>query len=183
MRIVAGRFKGARLPTSRDKGLRPTTERVREAVFSSLGAVVIRARVLEPFAGTGAFGFEALSRGAETVVFVENAPDRARSLIRAAESLGVERSIRVLNMDAVAAVARLAAQGDRFEIVFLDPPYESEWIAEVCARDDFVGLLQDEGIVVIESDARGPESPPLKGFRKTFSRRYGGTRVEMLERE
>jgi 16S rRNA (guanine966-N2)-methyltransferase len=183
MRIVAGRFKGARLPTSRDKRLRPTTERVREAVFSSLGATVMRARVLELFAGTGAFGFEALSRGAESVVFVENEPERARSLVRAAESLGVERSVRVLNMDALGAVARLAAQEDRFEIVFLDPPYESAWIAEMCARDDFVGLVQDEGLVVIESDARRPDAPFLKGFRKTFSRRYGGTRVEMLERE
>ncbi|MFZ5868156.1 MAG: 16S rRNA (guanine(966)-N(2))-methyltransferase RsmD [Thermodesulfobacteriota bacterium] len=183
MRIVAGRFKGARLPTSRDKGLRPTTERVREAVFSSLGARANRARVLELFAGTGAFGFEALSRGAESVVFVESEPERARSLVRAAESLGVERSVRVLHMDALGAVARLAAQGDRFDIVFLDPPYESAWIVEMCARDDFAGLVQDEGIVVIESDARRPETFFVKSFRKTFSRRYGGTRVEMLERE
>jgi 16S rRNA (guanine966-N2)-methyltransferase len=144
---------------------------------------VILARVLEPFAGTGAFGFEALSRGAQSVVFVENEPETARSLVRVAESLGVEGSVRVLNMDAGGAITRLAAQGHRFEIIFLDPPYGSAWVAEVCAREDFVNLIQDGGLVVIESDARLSETPLLKGFRRTFSRRYGGTRVEMLERE
>ncbi|MBM4328908.1 MAG: 16S rRNA (guanine(966)-N(2))-methyltransferase RsmD [Deltaproteobacteria bacterium] len=183
MRIVAGRFKGARLPTSRDKGLRPTTERVREALFSSLGARVIHARVLELFAGAGAFGFEALSRGAESVVFVESDRERAQSLVRMSELLRVERSVRVLNMDAVGAVAGLAAQEERFDIVFMDPPYDSAWIAEVCARGQFLDLIHDGGIVVIESDARRSETPFLKEFRKTFSRRYGGTRVEMFERE
>jgi 16S rRNA (guanine966-N2)-methyltransferase len=123
MRVIAGSAKGFGLAAPKHLGLRPTPERVKEAIFSSLAARVPGARVLDLFAGTGAFGIEALSRGAESAVFVEK-DGRAMALV--AENLRKTRlgeRARMFRDDARHAIEVLAREGAAFDLVFADPPY------------------------------------------------------------
>ncbi len=123
MRVIAGSAKGFGLSAPKHLGLRPTPERVREAIFSSLAERIPGARVLDLFAGTGAFGIEALSRGAESAAFVEK-DGRAMSLV--ADNLRkthlVERA-RMFRDDVRHAIEVLAREGATFDLVFADPPY------------------------------------------------------------
>src|SRR3990170_4138560 len=121
MRIIAGSLKGRRLAAVKGK-IRPTSDKVREAIFSILGPAVVEARVLDLFAGTGALGLEALSRGAETAVFVEEHPASLAVLRRNVESLGLSDRVEVLPLPVNAGLKKLAARRAAFDLTFLDPP-------------------------------------------------------------
>ncbi len=183
MRIISGRLRGRDLGRVPD-GVRPTTDRVRESLFSSLGSVD-GCNVLDLFAGTGALGLEAYSRGAESVVFVERSKRVARALKKRIEAFGLEgeSSIRVVETDARRAVARLSA-GDAgpFDLAFIDPPYvegrESE--REPALEALFASsLLVPDATVVVEGPTRHP-LPPLPGVRVVDERRYGDTMLTWL---
>jgi 16S rRNA (guanine(966)-N(2))-methyltransferase RsmD len=162
--------------------VRPTVDRVREALFSALGDLVEGARVLDLFAGTGAFGFEALSRGAESVVFVEKNRRVSSIISQTARDFGIENAVQVLNLDALEALKRLDKQERGFTIVFLDPPYESEWISKVVSDPVFPNLLESEGLFIVEKGVHASETAPPPTFEKRFSRKYGGTVVEIFHR-
>ena len=180
MRIIAGRFKGIRLAGLRSKAIRPTTDRVRQAIFNILGPVVEGARILELFAGTGAFGFEALSRGAASAVFVDRDRKAATMVIETAKTLGVEDHINVLVLDAPRALKKLARSADRFKIIYLDPPYATEWIARVANDPALISLLATDGVLVVERGTHTPESPLPDVLHKKLARQYGETIVEMF---
>jgi len=180
MRIIAGRFKGLRLPSPRKKGVRPTTDRVREALFSTLGHEVEDSRVLDLFAGTGAFGFEALSRGSASVVFVDDDRQVTRTLIETCDALQVVGQVRILTMSADQAVQKLADSEDKFTIVFLDPPYGTEWVPKVVANQVFADLITCDGLLIIEREDKAPEIAIPARFTKEFHRKYGGTVVEIF---
>jgi 16S rRNA (guanine(966)-N(2))-methyltransferase RsmD len=180
MRIIAGRFKGIRLAGLRSKAIRPTTDRVRQAIFNILGPVVEGARILELFAGTGAFGFEALSRGAASAVFVDRDRKAATMVIETAKTLGVEDRINVLVLDAPRALKKLARSADRFKIIYLDPPYATEWIARVANDPALIYLLATDGVLVVERGTHTPESRLPDVLHKKLSRQYGDTIVEMF---
>ncbi len=181
MRIIAGRFKGRPIVSPRGSKVRPTTERVREAIFSHIGDAVRGARVLELFAGTGAFGFEALSRGARSVLFVERDPSTVRQPRRMSVALGVEAQVSFLELDACAAVRALARQKEKFGIVFLDPPYESDWTTRLVVSPGLPDLFDTGGLLVWERQARARDLPMPDVLEKRFSRRYGRTLVEIFE--
>lgn len=172
-RIVAGAAKGRRL-TVPSRGTRPTSERAREALFNSLRAhvEVDGAHVLDLFAGSGAVGLEALSRGAATVTFVES--DR-----RAADV--VQRNVAAVGLPGARLVRRPVAaylQTDpdrRFGLVFADPPYDlaDDRLAEVLELLACGGWLADDAVVVIERSARGTEPPWPEGIALVTQRRYG----------
>jgi 16S rRNA (guanine966-N2)-methyltransferase len=124
MRIVSGQFGGRRLVMPKDSRVRPTADRVREAWMSILGGELTGARVLDLFAGSGALGLEALSRGAETVTFVELNPPSLRALQQNIAALGVETAVTVHRGDALRFVERLT--GDEFDVVLADPPYTTD---------------------------------------------------------
>jgi 16S rRNA (guanine966-N2)-methyltransferase len=181
MRIIAGRFKGLRLTSPRSKSVRPTADRVREALFSTLGNAVEESRVLDLFAGTGAFGFEALSRGAQSAVFVDMDRQVVDALHRNTETLGLTEQVRILNVNATTALKKLAERSEKFEIIFLDPPYESAWINKVTLDPVLPNVLQSGGLLVIETDSnRGTLQLP-SSFERIFSRKYGGTLVEIFQ--
>jgi 16S rRNA (guanine966-N2)-methyltransferase len=180
MRIIAGRFKGYRLPPPRNKGLRPTTDRVREAIFSILGVSVEGARVLDLFAGSGAFGFESLSRGAEHAVFVDRDRLFCKALSETARALGAAEEIEVINLDALRAVRRLVARSETFGIVFLDPPYGSGLTERVLAIPECAALLDARSTVVVEGSEREPRTDLPGIFEKVLERRYGDTVVAVL---
>lgn len=182
MRIIAGRFKGLRIPSPRNKGVRPTTDRVREAMFSALGDEVVGARTLDMFAGTGAFGFEALSRGAAFAVLVEHDRQIAQLLSSTARALGAEDQVLVLTMAVSKAIPHLNGRGDTFGIVFLDPPYGTDSLGSIMINRAFPELFEPEGVLIIERSFRDAEPEAPEMFRKKSTKRYGDTVVEIFRK-
>jgi 16S rRNA (guanine966-N2)-methyltransferase len=156
--------------------VRPTADRVREAIFDILGNGTEGARVLDLFAGTGALGLEALSRGASSAVLVESDPRTFAVLRRNVLDLGADAA-EILPMDFRAAVRVLRGRDVRFDLVFLDPPY-GKGIAERAA-EDLAGarLLECGGTVVVEEAARTPAPVFPAAWEWAGDKRYGDTRV------
>jgi len=173
VRITGGRFAGRRLDVPRAE-VRPTADRVRESLFGRLGDLAGK-RVLDLFAGSGALGFEALSRGATSVVFVDRSPLVLATLRKNAERLGVEDAIELRRGDAHAVLRRLA--GNRpFDLAFLDPPYASGRLAATLGALAAAELLAQGALVVAESDRRHPPGP-VEGLAAIDERRYGDTLI------
>jgi 16S rRNA (guanine966-N2)-methyltransferase len=159
----------------RGAATRPTADRVRESLFARLGALE-GAAVLDLYAGTGALGIEALSRGAAGAVFVERARPAAAALEANLAELGLEALARVLRCDARAAIARLEREGGRFDLVLADPPYGASEVAEMLAGVAAASLLAPEGTLVLETSWRHPPEDP-RGLVRVDERRYGETLV------
>ena len=178
MRIIAGKWRGRILRAPRGLAVRPTSDRVREAVFNLLGEAVAGAAVLDMFAGSGALGLEALSRGAGRAVFVEPDPVAFAVLRKNLESLGAdETGAETLRMDYRQAIRRLKARSIRFRLAFLDPPYGKGLAAESAAGIGLAGLVEDGGVVVVEEAYRAQEAVFPSGWELSADRRYGDTRV------
>jgi 16S rRNA (guanine966-N2)-methyltransferase len=179
MRIVAGRFGGRRLTAPPGDATRPTSDRVREALFSKLGPLD-GAVVLDLFAGSGALALEALSRGAERAVLVDSAPAAIRSIRANVEALGVAaEEAEVRRQDVRAFLRGARAHGRQYDLVLLDPPYR---LAAELGRE-LSPLLRDVlapgGRIVSESDRRAPLD--LDDLHLTDERRYGDTLIRIHE--
>lgn len=184
MRIVGGALSGRRFSGPRGSATRPTSERVREAIAS---AILSRGgfegcAVLDVFAGTGAYAFEALSRGAERAVLVERDGRAAKAIEASARELGVGSRVAVVVGDANAASVHARIKGP-FERVFIDPPY-----AEIAAVEGLIraldarGLLAEDALIVVEHASKSPPTfPPT--FDIVSSPRYGDTAVMLLRRK
>ena len=183
MRIIAGQFRGRPLtPVGKgDAGahLRPTADRVRESLFSALNSlgVIEGARVLDLFAGTGALGLEALSRGAESVTFVENGRVGGGLVAKNISLLGVGAQTRLLRMDATRLAESTAGQHD---LVFLDPPYGLGMGEAALTAAAAGGWIAPGALVVWEESA--PQAAP-EGYDLHDTRKYGDTHVTLLWRE
>lgn len=179
MRIVAGQYRGRRLAPPPRKGVRPTPDPVREALFNILGARVMDRSFLDLAAGTGAVGLEALSRGARPVWLVEQDPAALRVIRRNLELLGLESApggdVVVVQADVGAWLARAARQEvpPGVGVVFLDPPYSAQLLERWASRLVNTGLLDAESLVVVEH--RSGEAPSLPGLFVRWTRRYGDT--------
>jgi len=186
MRVIAGELRGRRLQAPPGRDTRPTSDRVREAVFALLGDVR-GARVLDLFAGTGALGIEALSRGAHSAVFVEHDADAARVLAANLAALGIaDDAVQVRRCDALDALRDASARQETYDLVFIDPPYArarptsqapatpaaERWGPRLSAN--LPALLSPGARVVVESDRRAPLELALALER---SRRYGDTAI------
>jgi len=176
VRIVAGARRGRRLRVPPGQTIRPTSAMVREAIFDSLGPV-IGLSALDLFAGTGAMGLEALSRGAARCTFVESDREVAEVLRHNIKHLEYDSESRIMVRDYLAALQDLRRTGERFDMLFIDPPYEMLQDAEAKMQDFVESILEDGGVVVIES-ARA--SHPTLGAEPVFDRVYGDTRVTMV---
>ena len=174
MRIIAGSKKGSRLFTPKG-GTRPTGDRVREAAFNLIGPVD-GATVLDLFAGSGALGLEALSRGAARAVFVESDPDACRTIERNLEKLRFTGAT-VLCRDALRALAAEAAAGRRYDLVLADPPYEMFPSLQTALTAYLPAVLAENGVLVVETAARVEPELPLA---KRTSRRYGSARLTLF---
>ena len=176
MRVIAGSRKGQKLIAPRGLDTRPTSDRVRENVFNLVGPLE-DARVLDLFAGSGALGIEALSRGAASAVFVERDPDAVRTIERNLDRLRLTGA-RVVRGDVLRTVAEEVTAGAKYDLVLVDPPYGM--LTEIQPRlvRHLPPLLAADGLLVIETDARvEPELPlPVR-----TSRKYGQTRVTLFE--
>jgi len=173
MRVIAGELGGRRLQTPRGEATRPTAGRVREALFAMLGDIE-GALVLDLFAGSGALGIEALSRGAARATFVERAP-RALAALRAnVEALGLGERCEIVARDALAALRGAAI----YDLVFLDPPYAMAVELSTALSQKLPGALAPGARVVSESDRRAPLELALPLLRE---RVYGDTMIRIHE--
>jgi len=174
VRVTGGRLGGRRLLAA-PTGTRPSSDRVRVALFARLGELD-GARVLDLYAGTGTLGIEAISRGAREVVFNEQAP-RSLAVLRAnLAALGVAMSARILAGDAVRAVQGLGREGVRFDLVLLDPPYAAGEVGRALEALVAARVLAPEAVVVVESGRRHPV-PAVAGLVSLDERRYGDTLI------
>ncbi|MGD2120324.1 MAG: 16S rRNA (guanine(966)-N(2))-methyltransferase RsmD [Gemmatimonadota bacterium] len=174
MRIIAGRWRGHRLKTVKGRTVRPTTDRVREAWMSAMGPRLPGARVLDLYAGSGALGLEALSRGASAVVFVERSR-KALGVLRAnVGTLGAERQCRIVGGDAMGYFRKLEAED--FDLILADPPYG------LGVAETLLVLFSEKGFArELWVEHRSSEAiPPLPGLRQ---RRYGDTTISTLTRD
>ncbi|MER3456058.1 MAG: 16S rRNA (guanine(966)-N(2))-methyltransferase RsmD [candidate division GAL15 bacterium] len=180
MRVAAGEAKGKRLRVPRGVHARPTQDRVREAIFNALGSRVVDAEVLDLFAGVGTLGIEALSRGARRAVFVELEARTAAALRANLQAAGLQDRAEVWRADALRALRQLQQRGDCFDLVFLDPPYRSSWLARALRALAESPVLHHEGLVVAE----GARGEPLDGhgLEVVWHRTYGDTSVGFLRR-
>ena len=180
MRIITGTAKGCNLKTPKGMSTRPTSDRVKESLFSILGGEVEGTRVLDIFAGTGALGLEALSRGARAAVFIDKATDK---LIREnSQHCRLSDRAEILKGDVFAQLNRLSVQGRRFDLVFCDPPYhEGLWQKAISWLDDNE-LLAPRALVVLERGGENEPLPELKRLKLLKNQRYGNTtQIDFLE--
>jgi 16S rRNA (guanine966-N2)-methyltransferase len=175
MRIIAGTHRGHTIYAPRGRDTRPTSDRVRENVFNILGSVE-GANVLDLFAGSGALGLEALSRGAARAVFAENDREAVRAIERNLDKLRLAGT--VLRQDAVTVLAAEAGAGRKYDLVLVDPPYEMYTEIEPQLARYLPRLLAEHGVVVVETDARTEPALPLA---LRASRSYGAARITVYE--
>ena len=186
MRIVAGRHRGRRLLAPPGEKVRPTSDRAREALFNILlhgqlaaeGIPFTGAAVLDAFAGTGALGLEALSRGAAEAAFIEQDPEALATLRRNIAALGEDGRARIVSGDAT----RPPRAPSAYALVFLDPPYRSGLAAAALTALDATGWLTPDALAVVELAAREHLATPA-GFSFLDERVYGAARLLFLRRE
>ena len=174
MRITGGQLAGRRIAVPRGD-VRPSSDRVRESVFAILGDLS-EAAVLDLCAGSGALGFEALSRGAASLVAVDRAAAAIGQIRANARTLGVEERVRTLRADALAALTRLGREEARFDLVLLDPPYAAGLYETLLARAAQSAILGQGCQLVVESDRRHPVGR-VAALEREDERRYGDTLI------
>ena len=174
MRIIAGSRKGHTIHAPRGLDTRPTSDRVRENVFNIVGPLD-GATVLDLYAGSGALGLEALSRGADRVVFVEVDGAAVRTIEQNLDKLRLTGT--VLRRDAVSALAQEASAGRKYDLVLVDPPYGMYLDLQPQLARYLPSVLADDGVLVVETDARVEPELPLP---QRTSRKYGQARVTVF---
>lgn len=185
MRIVSGRFKGRALHTPPGEATRPTSDRARQAVFNILehapwSAGLHEARVIDLFAGSGALGLEAMSRGAAFCLFVET-DEAARGAIREnTDALGVMGVARVHRRDATDLGVRPGSDGEAFDLAFLDPPYRGG-LGEIALAKLAEGNWLKPGAICVFERGTGEEAFTVDGFELLDARKYGAATVHFLK--
>lgn len=187
MRVIAGVAKGRKLKNIRGLYIRPPLDQVKESTFDILGHLVQDAQVLDLFAGTGSLGIEALSRGCQRVIFVDKDERAVRLIEENLERVGLADPVRatVLKMDALAAVRYLDKKGEKFDLIFVDPPYKiGEGILEALFYLLSTGdVLKDEGEVILKIPLAKRQEMALAHFNPIKERRFGQSTVLFLSRK
>jgi 16S rRNA (guanine(966)-N(2))-methyltransferase RsmD len=173
MRVISGKYRGRTLQGPKHKGLRPTADRVKEALFNIIGPRIIDADFLDLFAGTGGIGIEALSRGAASVVFSDINPQSIKLLRQNISFLTPQEKVTVFQLRADKTIEVLAAEEKTFDLVFLDPPFEADLLETTIIRINEFNLLRDGGWLIAEHPDKIELFENGAPFVKTDIRSYG----------
>ena len=182
MRIIGGEYKSRIIGMPMGVDMRPTQDKVREAVFNIISGRIEGANVLDLYAGSGAYGIEALSRGAEFAVFVDNNPKCVKAIRDNIENLGIGgQAWAIVRADAVKALKSLGASYGRFDLVFLDPPYH-----EGMARNSLRNILEYDILApnncIILEHYKKDSIDAMEGLLRVDERRYGDTVISIFKR-
>jgi 16S rRNA (guanine(966)-N(2))-methyltransferase RsmD len=183
MRIIAGEFRGRRIKQPASKKVRPTKDRIREAVFNIIAPAVSGSKVLDLFAGSGAYGLEALSRGAEKAVFIEKETESVDSIKENIELLGVEEDSEVITGDVFRKIKELNESKKEFSLIFSDPPYSVGMAKKTLIKIGHYDILLHSGIIIIEHNIEEglPEAEGDLSLIKT--RTYGKTSISIYQKK
>ncbi|WP_238996761.1 16S rRNA (guanine(966)-N(2))-methyltransferase RsmD [Paenibacillus pinistramenti] len=182
MRVISGSARGRALKAVPGMGTRPTTDKVKEAIFSMIGPYFEGGNVLDLFAGTGGLGIEALSRGMDKGVFIDMDVKAVETVKANLKQTGLSGQAEVYKNDAERALKALAKRGIQFDLVFLDPPYRLKHGDELIGRMDELALLSDEAVVVLEYESSYEYPERIPGFVFTKKAVYGETAVSIYRR-
>jgi 16S rRNA (guanine(966)-N(2))-methyltransferase RsmD len=181
VRIIAGSAGGRKIKVPKGFDVRPTTDRVREALFSYLGSRVDGAKVLDLFGGSGALGIESLSRGAETVLFAEYNRKTALNLKQNISTLGFEKSASVITGDALTFLKKNSCKYKYFyDLVFIDPPYRTGLLEQAARLIASLSILAKKGLIVAEHPSDEQITAPA-GMQVIKKRKYGNTSITFIE--
>ena len=188
MRIIAGEGKGFRLAFPRDRDTRPLTDRIKESLFATLGERIPGAAVLDVYAGCGSFGLEALSREADRAVFVEQGADAIACLKKNLVHTGLEDRARIHKGDAWRYIRKATTEENRFDIIFMDPPFErvtgGDFGKTLASNGSaLVRIASDTGLLVIRIPSRTGTVAEPAGFVLDRSKRYGRSTVLIYEKK
>ena len=180
MRIISGTSRGRRLATPKSQAIRPTSDRVKESIFNSLGSEVEGKTVLDLFAGTGNLGIEALSRGAKKALFVEKGRQALRLIQINLAQVGMEDRSEILPKDVSRAIGILNQRGESFDLILMDPPYEKGLIQRTLLKLDSHRIYHEDSILIVEHDRREPIPEKVEGWTLARQRRIGDTLISFL---
>ena len=180
LRIIAGELKGRKLRSVRGTKTRPTADRIREAIFNILAFQIQGATVLDLFAGTGAFGIEALSRGAESVVFADVANDSISVLQENVKSLSLESLTKIFRWDLTRNLNCLGSMRSAFNLIFMDPPYNTNLIEPTLFSLHRSQSMENGARIIVEHSYLEPVLKCQLPFEISDQRRYGKTLVSFL---
>ncbi len=183
MRIISGNFKGRKLIQLEGNDIRPTPDRVREAIFNILGPGIRDARVLDLFAGTGALGLESLSRGAGHAVFVDAALSSCNLIQKNIDLCKMKEKALLIHHDIIALPFPQTLKTQPFDLIFMDPPYEKAIVETTLEKAGFIDLLAPKGIVVTEQSFKESLAKPLNGLDIYRQKKYSKTFISFLRKE
>ncbi|MFS0672328.1 16S rRNA (guanine(966)-N(2))-methyltransferase RsmD [Ornithinibacillus sp. 179-J 7C1 HS] len=175
MRVIAGIHKGRQLKAVPGKSTRPTTDKVKEAVFQILGPFFNGGQALDLFAGSGSLGLEALSRGMETCIFVDKHPKAVQTIKENVSMLKLEDNVEIFRADAFRALTAAAKRELRFDLIFLDPPYNKVNYEELLDLIEKEHLLRVDGIIYCEHDINDTMPDSISSLTIKKQVKYGGT--------
>ena len=183
MRVIAGTAKGRKLKAPRGRTIRPTSDRVKEAIFNMIGTEVVGASVLDLFAGTGALGIEALSRGAEKSTFVDESRKAVSLVDENLRLTDLRDKGKVIKGKVETVIERLVGERELYNLIFLDPPYRISvtMLSSICQRVADA-LLAADGLMILEHSSK-LESPDISGVKNGASKKYGDTAVTVYRKE
>ena len=184
MRVIAGTARSLKLVTPKGMDVRPTTDRIKETLFNIINLRLYDSSFLDMFAGSGAIGIEALSRGAKEAYFVENSTESLKAIEENLKHTKLYDNAHIVKSDCVSAVSMLSRQGRKFDTIFLDPPYNHELekkVLEEIAKSD---ILSTEGIIIVEASADTDFSYAADlGFNIYREKSYGSNKHVFLEKQ
>jgi len=180
MRIITGSAKGAKLKAPSGLDTRPTAARVKESVFNILSDIVVDACVLDIFAGTGNLGLEALSRGAQKAVFIDNSNESIAIIKENAHHTKLAEYTEIYKNDVLRALDKLAQTGRSFDLIFCDPPYQKGFVQAVLERIDQHSILVPGGILVIEHSRHEKIADEWNNLELRRTEKYGATLMSFL---
>lgn len=175
MRVISGMARGKKLISSQGLETRPTLDRVKEALFNKIQFNIKDADILDLFSGSGALAIEALSRGASSAVLCDNSNKAIKIIIKNLEDTRVADRAKVINKDYLQTLNKLRKESKKFDIIFLDPPYKSDYIVKSLENILKYDLLTEDGIIIAETDDKNKieEIKNIKNIKIYDTRKYG----------
>jgi len=182
MRIIAGSAKGKRIKSRKGNETRPTLDRVKESLFSIIHPYVEGSTFLDLFSGTGNIALEAISRGSKRAVMIEKEQEALKVIIENVNNLGFEDRCRAYKNDVERAVEILGKKREKFDIIFMDPPYKDNVCTKVIKKIQKADILAENGLIIAEHHFQEDLAEEIGEFKKSDERRYGNKEITFYTR-